>query len=103
MRLINKKKQLGFTITELLADIVILGILIGIAIPVYNKIRKNVLDTQYKSVASLIETKAKEYASSTGLQKTTVESLINNGYLKADDESGLLHDPRDNSILNCRV
>src|SRR5574344_2162739 len=96
-------KNKGYTITELLAVIVILGILISIGVTAYNGIKKDTLETTYKNVTSIIETAAVKYANDTGETLTNVNTLVEQGYLKADDESGNIYDPRDNSTLNCHT
>jgi prepilin-type N-terminal cleavage/methylation domain-containing protein len=96
-------KKEGYTITELLAVLVILGILISIGVTAYNGIKKDVLETNYQNIVSLIKNAAVKYGNDTEDTLTNVDTLIKLGYLKADDESGNIYDPRDNSILNCHT
>jgi type IV pilus assembly protein PilA len=95
------KDKKGFTLTELLAIIVIICILLVIAVPIYRKIKEQSLNQSYKNVVSTIEVAAEKYASDTGIEITNVDQLVKTGYLPADDETGNVYDPRDNSILNC--
>src|SRR5574344_2351867 len=100
-------KNKGFTLTELLAVLVVIGILLGIAIPTYQKIRLNVLKKDYENVTSTIEVAAQKYASENnfmGEDYVNVQLLIDSGYLPPDDTSGKIYNPRDNSkTLNCYV
>lgn len=96
------KSKKGFTLIELLAVIAILGIVIAIAIPTYLNVRKQSLEKQYDNVVSRIETAAEKYAKETSLITVSVEQLIKEGYLPADDETDI-YDPRDNESLNCRM
>ena len=57
-----KKCSKGFSIPELLAAIVIMGILVTIATASYNGISKNMKQKTYENKLSLIKTKALEYA-----------------------------------------
>jgi type IV pilus assembly protein PilA len=95
------KDKKGFTLTELLAIIVIICILLAIAIPIYRKIKNESLNQSYNNVVSTIEVAAEKYAADTGVEITNVDQLVKTGYLPADDENGNIYDPRDNSILNC--
>jgi type IV pilus assembly protein PilA len=100
-------KNKGFTLTELLAVLVVIGILLGIAIPTYQKIRLSVLKKDYENVTSTIEVAAQKYASEnnfTGEDFVNVQLLIDSGYLPPDDSSGNIYNPMDNSkILNCYI
>jgi type IV pilus assembly protein PilA len=96
------KNKNGFTLTELLAIIVIICVLLAIAIPLYRKVHVQVLEQSYYNVKSAIEVAAEKYASETDITVTNVDTLVKTGYLPADDEKGNIYDPRDNSkTLNC--
>lgn len=101
MNLNNK----GFTLTELIAVIVILAILALVGIPAYNTISRQTMERQYENLVSLIETEATKYGAATGSNLTNVDELIKEGYLEADgdDDEGnpTIFDPRDNSSMNC--
>ena len=43
-----KKKRKGFTLTELIAVVIILAVLGLIGIPSYNSLRRQTLETQYE-------------------------------------------------------
>ena len=94
------KNNKGFTLTELVVVIVILALLAIIAIPAYNSIRSNILEKQYDNLVTLVETKAKEYASANGLNLTNVQELIEAGLIETDD-GNILYDPRDKTEMNC--
>ena len=95
-----KKKGKGFTLTELIAVIIILGLLGLIGIPAYNTIRKNTLQKQYENVVGLIETEAAKYAAKKGVTLTNVQELIDEGLIETDDGNSVI-DPRNNESMNC--
>jgi len=95
----NKK---GFTLIELIAVLVILSILITASVSVFINIRKNVLEKDFNNVKLYLETKAAEYANATSITTINVADLINEGYVKPDDESDI-YDPRNNKSLNCYI
>ena len=95
------KNKKGFTIIELLSVIVILGIVITLGIFSISSIRKTILDKQYKNVKAEIELAAEKYYADTESNEVYVETLISEGYLKADNKSMIITDPRDGTSLNC--
>lgn len=93
----------GFTLTELIAVIAILSLLILLATGIFINMQRVALEGQYSNVLIDIENKAEEYArdiSTTDVLYINVDFLIKNGYIQGD-EGNLLYDPRDNSIMNC--
>ena len=94
---LNKK---AFTLTELIAVIVILSILVTLSVVVFMNIRRNTLEKEYTNLVSYLETKAALYAKDTGITTISVEDLIKEGYIKPDDETDI-YDPRDNKSMNC--
>ena len=88
----NKKN--GFTLAELLATIVILGIIVLIAVPAYTMISNNVKRKQNENKISYIETQAAKYATESGLYSDvdetsiTVQTLLQNGYIDGDNKVG---------------
>lgn len=93
------KNKKGFSLVEILAVIVILGIIAGIATAAYNYTKYLVLEEAYDNLIILIETKAESYASDNYSTLINVQTLIENGYLDSDD--GYIYSPVDNEILNC--
>ena len=94
---LNKK---AFTLTELIAVIVILSILITLSVVVFMNIRRNTLEKEYTNLVSYLEAKAALYAKDTNITTISVEDLIKEGYIKPDDQSDI-YDPRDNTSMNC--
>lgn len=82
----NKK---GFSIPELLAVIVIMGILVTIATASYNGISKSIKEKTYQSKINLIKAKAMEYATDNNVDAETISvaKLINEGYLDVENET----------------
>ena len=75
----NKK---GFTLVELLAVIVILGVLIGIAVPSYISIRNNQLDKIYISKIKKIEAAGKLYVQDhPNSNQVNLKDLQSKGYI----------------------
>ena len=97
------KNKKGFTIIELLSVIVLLGIIITIGIFSISSIRQTILDRQYKNVKTEIEVAAEKYYADTESTSFYVQTLIDEGYLKADNSSLNIYDPRDSKIMNCYI
>ena len=84
------KNKKAFTLTELIAVIVILSILITLSVVVFMNIRRDTLEKEYTTL----------YAKDTNITTISVEDLIKEGYIKPDDETDI-YDPRDNTSMNC--
>jgi len=95
------KRKKGFTLTELLATVAVMVIVLTIAVPLYNTVRENTLNSSYSNLVAYIESKAQNYANDTGAVLTNVDTLIKEGYLQADDDKSNIYDPRTNEVLNC--
>ncbi|MBE6161436.1 MAG: prepilin-type N-terminal cleavage/methylation domain-containing protein [Firmicutes bacterium] len=102
--MINKK---GFTLVELLAVIVILAIIIGIATPAFGALQTRVNQKQYENKIELIKVAALKYADDTNYVAFYVEDLVKAGYLEGDKKVGedfQVIDNRDGkTIMNCYV
>jgi len=85
------KKEGGFTLVELLGVIVILGLIIGISIPLIGNIINNSEETIDKQQQELVIDAAQMYFLQDGKGKTTtnVEELETTGYLEAKEASEL--------------
>lgn len=57
----RKKNRKGFTLTELLAILVILGVIVAIAVPSYNNLSKKFRNNYYEKLDETILTSAKTY------------------------------------------
>ena len=96
----NKK---GFTLVEVISAIVILSIIITLGVFSITKVRSNILEKQYKNIKLEIELAAEKYYSDTESKEVYVDTLIKEGYLKADNKSMTITDPRDKTSLNCHI
>ncbi|MBE6155727.1 MAG: type II secretion system protein [Firmicutes bacterium] len=96
-----KENKKGFTIIELLAVIVLLGVIITIAALSLVSISNAVKNRQKENLKARIIVAAQRYVSATGITKVYVETLIKEGVLKSDNESESIIDPVDNSSMNC--
>lgn len=123
----NKK---GFTLVEILAVIVLLGVIIAIAVPAITAMRRNILEKEDADQINSLESAAIYYAQdhekneidvinyANGLAVTTypinvtVEQLLSEGYIEPTVKSngttctyssGCLIRPSDNSIINSKV
>ena len=93
----------GFTLVELLAVIAILGIIVGISIPVYLGISNKVKQSVYETKVENIKAKASVYASDTNNYVFDVKALIENGNMEADNELGEYMDPVKTRDMRCDV
>lgn len=84
--MMKKKNSRGFSIPELLAVIVIMGILVTIATASYNEISRSLKQKTYDNKISLIKTKAIEYAMDNKVDVGTISvaTLLQEGYLDMD-------------------
>lgn len=96
-------KDKGFTLVELLAAIVIIAIITLLAVSGFGSITKKTKEQAYNNLVKLIETKAAEYTSNTGVLITNVDNLVKLGYVEADNENGEVISPKDGSVLNCHL
>ena len=83
------KKNNGFTIPELLAVIVIMGILMLIASASYMGISKRIKLNAYNNKINLIKTKSIEYATDNNVNNETISvaKLVLEGYLEAENDT----------------
>lgn len=113
----NKK---GFTLVEILAVLVIMGVLLSVAVPNVLKIAENMKINYFCEKVTTIEKNAILYAEDNfsdqivaGSQETIIENinlttLLNGSYLKPDVENcdysqastACLKDPRDDRIMD---
>lgn len=97
----------GFTLVELLAVIIILGLLMLLAIPsyltIFNNIKRNNLDnkiSEIQTAALKYGEQYKDYIKKNGCMTTTIGELIVNGYIDSEDSVGTyITNPVDNSKL----
>ena len=114
------KNKKGFTLVELMAVIVILGVLMGVAVPNALGIYKNMKIKYFCEKVSTIEQAATLYgqdkygeevttnSNEISLAKVSVLDLVKAGYIKKDDDncqtssstSNCVKDPRDDSSLD---
>lgn len=93
-------KKKGFTLIELIAVIVIMGLLLLIVLPATTRLMKENKNKKYDEYYNLIEKAALLYADSrkddlggvnaSGCIDTSVEFLVKNKYLKEFDEDGVI-------------
>ena len=91
----NKK---GFTLTELITVIAIIGLILLITIPVYTGVMNNNKEENYKIYVETVEKAVLTYADieeNDGDKSVTIKYLIDNGYLK-ESSDGIT--PKDKTI-----
>lgn len=92
----------GFTLTELIAVIVIIGILISVGTITFINVRNKVLKKDYNNLVTYLETKASEYANDTNITTISVEDLIKEGYVNPDDQDNV-YNPETKESMNCYI
>lgn len=110
------KKNLGFTLTEILSVLAIIGILTAIAIPSIILVRNRINERAYESKKELILLAAQTYGQenpnifdSNGEYVVTIGELLEKEYVEKDVDStnsncsssyGCVMDPRDKTNMN---
>lgn len=107
LKLFMRSKK-GFTLVELMVVVIILGILVAIAIPIYNNVTG---DAQKKACAANERTLegavAMYQAANGGVMPNTVNQLVTGGFIEAeptcpvDGTSSYEIDP-DNGTVSCK-
>ncbi len=103
---INRKKDIvkkGFTLVELIAVISILSVILLIGIPTYTYINNKTKENLYTSKVNELLAKGSVYAEETGLFAFSVNTLVEEGKISPDNESGQILDPRDQRKMNCDI
>ncbi|MCX4365013.1 MAG: prepilin-type N-terminal cleavage/methylation domain-containing protein [Bacilli bacterium] len=100
----------GFTLVELLAVLIILGLIIVIAIPSYTEIYSRIKRSNMQSKVTEIETAALKYGnlikddvknSKGNCTIIKVATLIERGYMVSEDDvEAIIYDPTDNTVLD---
>lgn len=103
----------GFTMIELLASVVILGLLLVLTIPSYASITKQMKASNLDGKISEITIAAKKHANvikdeikdaGDSCLFTTVDELITLGLLESESESAnQIYNPKDNTVLGGRI
>ena len=103
---INRKKDImkkGFTLVELIAVISIMSVILLIGIPTYTYINNKTKENLYMSKVNELLAKGSVYAEETGLFAFSVNTLVEEGKVSSDNESGQILDPRDQRKMNCDI
>lgn len=102
----------GFTIIEILATITLMLLIISIIVPGVMSFSKDIKEKEYKSIVESILISAKEYGEdninsfvgSNCLQYNgsvlKVSNLLEEGYLKGNNNKSEIIDPRNNEIID---
>lgn len=93
----------GFTLIELIAVIGILSIILLIVVPSYSLISNKIKETTYNAKIEEILAKGENYAEQTGMLSFSVNTLMEEGYLSVDNETGSILDPRNKRKMNCDI
>lgn len=97
------KKKNGYTVVDLVVVIAVFGILTFLTISKVSYALSDDKSEVYNLEVKLIETQAKAYGNTikeelkNDSKTITVNTLIAENYLQADDENGKIKDPRDDA------
>lgn len=99
------KYKNGFTLTELLATIVILAVISLIATPavigVSNSIKNNMFESKKKLILQAAKLYAEDNPESTSLQ---IKDLCDKKYLSKDEDNMCAKNPKNNTSMdNCTI
>jgi general secretion pathway protein G len=79
---IGNRKERGFTLLELLAVVVIIGLLVGIAIPRYMNTIARAREAALKQNLHLMRSLIDQYFADKGHYPERLEDLVTDGYLR---------------------
>ena len=94
-------KKNGFTMVELLAVISLLAIVILIAVPTFGSVRDRTNQSIYESKIASVKAASEAYSEETGEIAFDVGTLISQGKLEADNESGEYRNPVNGDDMRC--
>ena len=81
-----KRNNKGFTLVELMVVLLIIGILVAIAIPIYNKTQDNARKTSCQANLRTIDGAVAQYITDLGKvpgeSEIDIQKLVDEGYLK---------------------
>ncbi|MBR1749163.1 MAG: prepilin-type N-terminal cleavage/methylation domain-containing protein, partial [Bacilli bacterium] len=86
---------------ELLAVIALLAIVMLIAIPTFGSIQSRTNQSIYESKIASVKAAAESYSEETGVMAYDIATLISQGKLEADNESGEYRNPVDGQDMRC--
>jgi len=75
------KNEKGFTLVELMVVVVIIGVLVAIAIPVYNNVQGTAQQNACDATVRTLNGASSMYNANTGAFPTSVADLVNGGYI----------------------
>ena len=86
---------------ELLVVIALLAIVMLIAIPTFGNIQDRTNQSIYESKIARVKAAAESYSEETGVMAYDIATLIRQGKLEADNESGEYRNPVDGQDMRC--
>jgi type II secretion system protein G len=105
-----KRNNKGFTLVELMVVLLILGILVAIAIPIYNKTQDDAKKKACQSNLRTLDGAAAQYGAATGNYPTDPLNNVNfvgeNGYVKTKPTcpaGGVYNYDATNGKFSCNV
>ena len=99
-----KRDSKGFTLVELMVVLLIIGILVAIAIPIYNNTQANAREKSCQANLRTIDGAIAQYYSDKGEWPAGIEELVTDGYLKSAPEcptDGKAYTLDDKHVAQC--